>query len=431
MRKAATRLAVLLIAAFACAASADAAQHNKPTTAMTAANMSAPSLPVTGASLLVADSRTPLWSLHGNAQLPIASTTKMMTALVVLQRVKNLNTVFTQTDWRADAADSQIGLSPGEQMTVHDLLVALLLPSADDAAEDLAYNVGHGSIGAFVAMMNREARKLGLRHTHYTTPIGLDTPGNYSSAADLVKLAEYDLSHSKFFAHTVAEPSAVLSTGPVRYVTNLNTLVGTVPWINGVKTGHTNEAGYVLIASGDKHGMPLITAVLGTDSETARSTNTMALMNYGYGNFRSWTPIRAHQVVARPAIKDRSGVHVPVYAAASFTRILPRHARVRIRTDVPAQLAGPLPRGTVVGSAKVVENGHVIKSVPVVLERTLPTVSGLTLAARTVTKPLTLALVAVVVALALAALVIARRRRGTGGPGRPGGGENDREWEVA
>ncbi len=140
-------------------------------------------------------------------------------------------------------------------MTVHDLLVAMMLPSADDAAEDLAYTVGHGSIARFVAMMNAEARKLGLKHTHYSTPIGLDTPGNYSTAADLVKLAAYDLSHSKFFAHTVDQSSAVLKTGPVRYVTNLNTLVGTVPWITGVKTGHTNGAGYVLVASGHKDGM--------------------------------------------------------------------------------------------------------------------------------------------------------------------------------
>ena len=83
-------------------------------------------------------------------------------------------------------------------MSVHDLLLALMLPSADDAAEDLAYNVGHGSVGRFVAMMNAEARELGLSHTHYSTPIGLDTPGNYSTAGDLVKLASYDLTHSAF-----------------------------------------------------------------------------------------------------------------------------------------------------------------------------------------------------------------------------------------
>ena len=101
--------------------------------------------------------------------------------------------MFTQNHYYAAPVDSQIGLVPGERMSVHDLLLALMLPSADDAAEDLAFNVGHGSIARFIGMMNARARELGLTHTHYSTPIGLDTPGNYSSASDLVKLASYAL----------------------------------------------------------------------------------------------------------------------------------------------------------------------------------------------------------------------------------------------
>ena len=138
--------------------------------------------------------------------------------------------MFTEPDYYPAAVDSQIGLSPGERMSVHDLLLALLLPSADDAAEDLAYNVGHGSVGSFIGMMNVRARELGLSHTHYSTPIGLDTPGNYSDAADLVKLASFLLVHHPFFAHAVALPSALLRTGNYRrFVTNRNTLVGRVP----------------------------------------------------------------------------------------------------------------------------------------------------------------------------------------------------------
>jgi D-alanyl-D-alanine carboxypeptidase (penicillin-binding protein 5/6) len=388
-----------------------------------------PKLAVSSAALYAPATGQMLYGVDANRERPIASTTKLMTALVVLQHVHNLQQVFTYPDYHQAASDSQIGLQPGERMTVHDLMVAMMLPSADDAAEDLAYNVGHGSVGAFVAMMNREARRLGLKHTHYTTPIGLDTPGNHSSAADLVKLADYDLSHSKFFAHTVAQRSAALKTGPDRYVTNLNTLVGTVPWINGVKTGHTNGAGYVLVASGHKNGMTLISAVLGTDSETARAGNTMALLDYGYGNFRTWTPIHRHQVVARPAVKDRSGVRVPVYAARSFTRVLARDAHVHVRVDVPGRLTGPLPRGAVVGSAKIIAGGHVIRSIPVVLLRTLPAVSGLTLAARTATKPLTLALIAIVLVLGAVGLVAVRRRGGSG-PG-PSGGDRDADWETA
>ncbi len=420
-----TRGAARLVAASVCAAAAAIAA---PAAALAAAP---PKLAVTSAALYAPTTGQMLDGVNANRQRPIASTTKLMTALIVLQHVHNLNTIYTYPNYHQAASDSQIGLRPGDRMTVRDLLVAMMLPSADDAAEDLAYTVGHGSIARFVAMMNAEARTLGLKHTHYSTPIGLDTPGNYSTAADLVKLAAYDLKVSKFFAHTVDRSSAVLKTGPVRYVTNLNTLVGTVPWITGVKTGHTNGAGYVLVASGHKNGMTLIGAVLGTDSESARSVNAMTLMNYGYDTFRTWTPLRTDQVVAHPTVKDRPGLHVPVHAARGFTQVLPRDAHVRIRVDVPARLDGPLPRGAVVGSAKVVDDGRVIKSVPVVLLRALPAVSGLTLAARAVTQPLTLTLIVIALLLGAVALgvVVARRRRGSG-PGS-GGRTRDSEWEVA
>jgi len=130
-----------------------------------------------------------LFARAADQSLPVASATKLMTALVTLEHVHRLATVFTQNLFYPAAVDSQIGLVPGERMSVHDLLLALMLPSADDAAEDLADNVGHGSVGGFVAMMNARARQLGLTHTHYSTPIGLDTAGNFSSAGDLAPTA--------------------------------------------------------------------------------------------------------------------------------------------------------------------------------------------------------------------------------------------------
>ena len=222
-------------------------------------------------------------AVNPHARLPIASTTKMMTALVVMEHVHHLGSVLTQNNYYAAPVDSQIGLVPGERMSVHDLILALMLPSADDAAEDLAYHLGHGSIGRFVEMMNARARQLHLAHTHYTTPIGLDTPGNYSSAADLVTLAGYMLTHQPFLARVVAAPSAVLRTGShVRFVVNRNTLVTRFRWVNGVKTGHTSGAGYVLVGSARRNGFRLLTAVLGTPSEYQRDPGSLALFAYGY-----------------------------------------------------------------------------------------------------------------------------------------------------
>ena len=223
-----------------------------------------------------------LYKTRAFSRLPIASTTKLMTALITLEHVKHLSRVFTQNNFYASSADSQIGLVPGERMSVHDLLLALLLPSADDAAEDLAYNVGHGSVARFIGMMNARARQLGLTRTHYSTPSGLDTPGNYSTATDLLTLTRYLLLHQPWFARAVALPHALLKTGShARYVANRNDLVGRYSWIRGVKTGHTSGAGYVLVGAGERRGIELLSVVMGTSSEYERDANTLRLLGWG------------------------------------------------------------------------------------------------------------------------------------------------------
>jgi serine-type D-Ala-D-Ala carboxypeptidase (penicillin-binding protein 5/6) len=346
-----------------------------PSSATAAANPAPPPpppLPVTAAALIEESTGQLLYGENANAELAIASTTKLMTALVTLHHAQ-LRDIFTDPDYYPASVDSQIGLVPGERMSVHDLLIAMLLPSADDAAEDLAYNVGHGSVARFLAMMNARARALGLTHTHYTTPIGLDTPGNYSSARDLVTLARYLLRSEPFIRVVVAKKSAVLLTGNhVRYVTNLNYLVDQYPWINGVKTGHTLEAGYVLVASGTQHGMTLIDAVLGTPSESARDAAALALLNYGFASFQLRTPVRAGEVLARPAITSQPGASARLVAASSYTHVFPKATRLHVRVEAPARISGPLSAHTVLGKAVVLVGGRVEARIPLVLAAAVP-----------------------------------------------------------
>ena len=329
-----------------------------------------PPLGVRAAALTEESSGQQLFGENANAQLAIASTTKLMTALITLEHTK-LSRVFADPDYPLESEDSQIGLEPGERMSVHDLLLAMLLPSADDAAIDLAFNVGHGSISRFVGMMNARARQLGLTHTHYSTPSGLDTPGNYSSANDLVMLARYDLQHEPFFRFAVRQTHAVLRTGNhVRFVTNLNGLLR-FPWINGVKTGHTLDAGYVLVASGTQGGMTLVDAVLGTSSEAARDSNALALLQWGFANFGLRTPVRAGKVLARPAVTGIApgapGAHARLIAASTYTHVFPRSASVTLRVHAPAKLTGPLPAQSSVGWVSVVENHRVVTRIPLLL----------------------------------------------------------------
>src|SRR3954471_2850273 len=206
--------------------------------------------PAIGApSAIVIDARTGerLWARNADDSRAIASTTKLMTAMVTLQRTAPRD-VFAMPPYPVSVAESRLGLRTGERMTVHDLLRAMMLPSANDAAYDLAVNIA-GSKAAFVRMMNAQARRLGLTGTHYSTPVGLDDPRNYSTAYDLAKLAAYDL-RNKTFARIVNLPSARLSSGAHRrIVVNRNTLVRRYGFVDGVKTGHTVRAGYVLVGA--------------------------------------------------------------------------------------------------------------------------------------------------------------------------------------
>jgi D-alanyl-D-alanine carboxypeptidase (penicillin-binding protein 5/6) len=381
-----------------------------------------PPLGVRAAALIEESSDQQLFGENANAELAIASTTKLMTALITLEHTR-LNRVFADPDYPLSSEDSQIGLEPGERMSVHDLLLAMLLPSADDAAIDLAYNVGHGSISRFVGMMNARARQLGLTHTHYASPSGLDTPGNYSSANDLVNLARYDLQHEPFFRFAVRQTHAVLRTGNhVRFVTNLNGLLR-FPWINGVKTGHTLDAGYVLVASGTQGGMTLVDAVLGTSSEAARDSNALALLQWGFANFGVRTPVRAGRVLARPVITGIApgapGAHARLIAASTYTHVFPRSASVTLRVHAPADLTGPLPAQSAVGWVSVVENHRVVTRIPLLLVSAVPAVKKSHPVASAVVVSVTLSGLLVAVGAAIGLTMFWREwTRGTRG-GRP------------
>jgi D-alanyl-D-alanine carboxypeptidase (penicillin-binding protein 5/6) len=298
----------------------------------------------------------------------IASTTKLMTALVALQRT-DLDDVFGATDYNPAAVESQIGLRPGERMSVRDLLRATLLPSANDAAAALAVGT-MGSTAAFVAEMNRRATALGLKNTRFANPIGLDDANNYSSARDLATLA-VRLRGYEFFRRTVDLPSAVLRSGARRRtVVNRNTLVRRVADINGVKTGHTGRAGYVLVGSATRDGVTVVSVVLGEPSERARDTDSLALLRYGLSRFDARTVVPEGRVLGRVGLRYRDDKSVNVIAGATVTRVLRRGARTNITVSgLPSEVDGPLPRGTRLGTATVRRGRTVLARVPVVTAR--------------------------------------------------------------
>jgi serine-type D-Ala-D-Ala carboxypeptidase (penicillin-binding protein 5/6) len=329
-----------------------------------AAHAAPPAIGAPEAILVEPQTQDVVYARHANMRRPMASTTKLMTALLTLEHA-HLNQVFTAAPYAPAAAESLMGLRAGERLTVADLLRGLLIVSANDAAHTLAVDVA-GSQKRFVAMMNRRARQLGLRDTHYANPVGLDAPGNYSSAADLVKLALV-LRQNAFFRATTDMPTATLHSGSrVRHLVNRNTLVRTVPYVNGVKTGHTNTAGYVLVGSATRGGVTLLSAVLGDGSEGARDSDSLRLLRYGLDRYRRVEPVRRGATFGSAALKFRDQ-HVDLIAARSVMRVARRNERVTTRvTGAPTEIEGPTAKGTRVGTILVRQRGRVVDRVPLI-----------------------------------------------------------------
>jgi serine-type D-Ala-D-Ala carboxypeptidase (penicillin-binding protein 5/6) len=337
---------------------------------------------------------------------PMASTTKLMTALLTLENARPKE-VFTAADYAAAPVESQIGLRPGERMTVHDLLEALLLESANDAAATLAEGIS-GTRQAFVAAMNARADQLGLEGTSYANPIGFDDPLNYSTARDLAELA-LELMQRPRFARVVNMPLAELESGArPRMIDNRNTLVASYPFVSGVKTGHTLQAGYVLIGAGkNRAGGKVISVVMGEPSESARDADTLALLRWGLGRFERVRVLDKRRVLAHAAIEYRDE-KAELAPARSAVVTLRDGERVRRRIDAPDQLEGPLPAGERVGSVTVVVDGERVRRVALVTGAEIPEAGTLRVLFSEVGVPLTVLLA---LAVLLGALLVAMRLR--------------------
>ncbi len=353
----------------------------------------------------------------------IASTTKLMTALLTLERAKP-SAVLRGARYHALPVESKIDLRPGERMTVADLLRALLIESANDAAETLAEGVA-GSRSAFVRAMNARAAQLGLRETHYSNPIGLDTAGNYSTARDLARLT-LRLRRWRFFRQTVARAQVTLTSGDrPRTLQNRNRLVR-LPEVNGVKTGHTSQAGYVLVGSGRRRGVELVSVVLGAASESARESDTRRLLDWGFGRFRRVRLVEPGVVLARVPIRFRRGAELGFVAERSTRRLVVRRGE-RLRRcglEHPAEVAGPIRRGARLGHVDICRGRRHVARVPLVAAAAVPAAG---LGQRTkdwFTRPFSL--LAVVLAGVGATFPVARRRRSG-----PQGRRRAREPEAA
>jgi D-alanyl-D-alanine carboxypeptidase (penicillin-binding protein 5/6) len=294
-------------------------------------------------------------------RLPVASTTKLMTAYVALRELP-LDRIVRAAPYEAEYGESLLELRAGQRISVRDLLYGLILRSGNDAAYDLALATA-GSVPRFVAEMNRYAAALGLADTHYANPIGLDQKGNHSSARDLATLTRRLLGIPAF-AEIAASRSAVLrSVRPRRRIETINELLNMAPWVTGVKTGHTFGALYVLVGSGRRKGVELISVAVGAPTDEARYRDNLELLDYGFSRYERRLPIRAGAVLARPSIRY-SGGKLPLRAARTVAVGLRADQRLSVEVRAPREVEGPIDRGEALGQARVYVDGRRAATVP-------------------------------------------------------------------
>jgi D-alanyl-D-alanine carboxypeptidase (penicillin-binding protein 5/6) len=310
-----------------------------------------------------------LFSLHPDERRPVASLTKLMTALLVLRSAHPSEVVTVGPDAAAQGAQilgvSELGLKLGERITVAQLLYALLLQSANDAAVALADHVS-GSVDAFVADMATEAARLGLHRTHFLSPNGLDDRG-FTTARELAAISRQDfriplfakIARSKF--HDIPAPS-----GPPRHIQNRNALLWLYPGAIGGKTGYTSSAGYCLMAAARRHGRSVLALVLGEPSTFNSFDDAAALLDYGFHAFTEKTLIT--EGAALPPV-PLGTERIPVAAGRGLRRLIrvEQAGQVTRRVALSPRLVGPVAVGGRIGTVTFAAGDEVLGSVPLVV----------------------------------------------------------------
>lgn len=317
-----------------------------------------------GSAMLVdLDSGQVLFELDRHERRPIASLTKIMTALLVVERA-GLTDVVTVSEGAASGQVSGIsglGLEPGERIRVNELLYALLLQSANDAALALAEHVS-GSVDAFVDAMNARAEQLGMTRTMFASPNGLDDTG-YSSAGDLVRLTRAAL-RSRGFASVVATRFHTVESldAEPRIVQNRNVLLWLYPGAIGVKTGFTSPAGFCVVAGAQRGDERLLAVVLGEPGEPF--SDAASLLNYGFEAFERRMLIQAGESLESVDVGGRS---VSVRAGGSLRGLVPVEGTVSKAVVLEDHLAYPPARGEEIGVVRISSGSKVLGQVPLVV----------------------------------------------------------------
>ena len=337
-------------------------------------NVNAVEMDISAKSAILVDFNTGkvLYSKNENEPLAMASMTKVMSMLLIMEKIDDgslkYDDIVEISTESSSMGGSQIFLNPGDKYKVIDLLKGVAMASANDAVVALAEKT-YGSKEHFIEAMNKKAESLGLKNTHFVNVHGLDEEGHYSSAYDMSVMARELLKHEKILDFTrVYEEYLTKPDGSQIWLVNTNKLVRFYDGVDGLKTGFTQKAGYCLTATGKKNNLRLISVVMGEESIEKRSSDTVKLLNYGFNTFKVNLIKNKSEILGKVNVQKGKKENVDVVLVNDLIELLnasdkPSNYKFKILVD---KITAPVKKGDVIGKVKVLnDNGILISEVDI------------------------------------------------------------------
>ena len=289
-----------------------------------------------------------------NERLAMASTTKIMTALVTLENCDDLQTKVNVDDRAVGIEGTSIYLRKGEVLTVEELLYGLILPSGNDASMALAYFIGKGNLEDFVKLMNEKAENLGLKNTHFANPHGLDASDHYTSAYDLAVITSCALKIDAFREIVSTKNKQITGNEEVahRFLRNKQRLLRTLDGCNGVKTGFTDNAGRCLVTSCKRGDMEVVSVVLNCPDMFNESAK---LIEKAYSNYKMVNILEPYSFISNIPVTEGDKESVKVYSMKGFKYPLKEDelTKINIERELPEILDAPIEKEQIVGEIKI------------------------------------------------------------------------------
>jgi D-alanyl-D-alanine carboxypeptidase (penicillin-binding protein 5/6) len=308
---------------------------------------------------------------NANEPLPPASLTKMMTSYIIEQRLSSGDlkesdqVLMSKNAWcRGSSSQSCMYVPVNKTASVIDMLRGIIIQSGNDASKAMAEHIA-GSEASFAILMNEQAQKLGMDNTNFVNATGMPDDGHEASANDLAKLARAIIKNSGAYYDLYAEKEFTYNN-----ITqgNRNALLATDPTVDGLKTGHTDAAGYCLVASSNREGMRLISVIMGTKSQQARADQSRELLNWGFGHFTTVTKAPAGQFVSKLPVWFGEADEVELATGDHLQILTSKTQKNKITTvvDIPDSIEAPIKKGQQIGQMMAVIDGKAVASVPIV-----------------------------------------------------------------